>query len=390
MALDISKLANLGKSLNSGNNIFMKPKEIGEETIVRILPPLPALNGLFALTVERWWLNKKPYICPSTFGGPAVFQEELDEAMSSDDPDVVAAAQDKRSIVKKTEYWIPLLHLELQGTGRNAEYIVKGDAPRILTVGPQLYGKMIKLATNRRYQNDSDDGITDRVEGYNIALSREGSGLNTDYDAVIAEQMEMPAKYYRNIPDVYAMAEKMVSSEKYLRAVIREYLYGEPIPARLQDQEDKRREENKNATAPGARRSAKDDDELIESAAPARRKRPAPADEEEEDTPTRKRRPAARGEDDDEVEALEKALSGKRKATREDEELEEDDAPVGHKPRRVPARKSAPAKQADEDDDSPEEEDTKPARKSANKKAAKSIEDDLLDDAELDLDLDLD
>lgn len=389
MALDISKLANLGKSLSSGNNMFMKPKDIGEETIVRVLPPLPALNGLFALTVERWWVNKKPYICPSTFGGTPIFQEELDEAMSSDDPDVVAAAQDKRSITKKTEYWIPLLHLELQGTGRNAEYIVKGEAPRVLTVGPQLYGKMIKLATNRRYQNDSDDGITDRVEGYNIALSREGSGLNTDYDAVIAEQMEMPAKYYRNIPDVHAMAEKMVSSEKYLRAVIREYLYGEPIPARLQDQEDKRREENKNATAPGARRSTKDDDELIESAAPARRKRPAPADE-DEDTPTRKRRPAARGEDDDEGEALEKALSGKRNATREDEEPEEDDAPSGHKPRRVPARKSAPAKQAEEDDNSPEEEDAKPARKSANKKAAKSIEDDLLDDAEMDLDLDLD
>lgn len=242
MALNVKALRRADESLNKGNKMFMKSNEIGEDTIVRLLPPSPELNGLFYFEQSVHWVNKTPLISPSTFGDRCVIEEYLDKineelelAKSKGKPDKDLQKLYDKVKYKKSNFMIPLLELDCKydDDGELISYEVNTGGPRILQCGPQLLNAINKIVLSpkllRRLKN-VEDGITDRVEGYNLSLSRTGSGLDTQYGATEDDQTEIDAKYYKKIPSCVAITKKQTYTDEYLTAVLDNYFYGDDAP----------------------------------------------------------------------------------------------------------------------------------------------------------------
>lgn len=368
--MDINALKRAKEKIDSktGSEGFLNQKSITAETVVRLLPPSPLLEGMFHMEVIKWWIGGKSIICASTFGKKSVIEEELLAAKQSEDEDIQALANNtdsKTGVSKKVEFWMALLQLEYQ-LNKKEEIVgvnVVDDQAKILQCGSTLLSSMIKVATSRKAitaAQGSEDGIADRENGSNIILSKQGTKLNTKYDAALDESMEMPAKYYIDIPDAYNICKDQMKTASYQRAFIRQYLYGEPIPAEVEQKEKDRVEALK-----ASRQSA--------AAAPvAKKKKAAPvAEEEDEDeTPAPKKKAAAPApttkkkkdillDDDDDEDAPPAKPAAKKKAAAivEDEDEDEDLPPVKKKKLGKPA--------IADDDDEDEEPPVKPAKKKA-------------------------
>lgn len=327
--LNMQALKDLDKELSKkgeGSKLFVQQKDLTDETLVRFMPASPKLNGVFYFEVIRWWINGRPFISYATFGKRDVVQEEYDEALASEDADLLEILNDvdakgNPKIKKEVEFWMPTMFLK---------YTVKKDE----LVKVDVIDNMVKIfiftkmllkdinkncVLNRMAQNKTEDGLMDRVNGFNCALSKTKTGtgkFKTSYSAQIAEQWEMPSVYYNHVPDVHEVAKNQLSSSKYLRAVIREYLYGEEIPVEVEEAEEQRKEDAKlkykeimhSLTIPadisGTKKRAASDDDDEESAAPARRKvlpKTSSDDDDAADTKPVRKKPAATDEDEDEL-----------------------------------------------------------------------------------------
>lgn len=242
MPLNVGKMRELqGQLKNSGggsSDLFLYSSKLTEETDVRILPPTPQLEGAYFIKQINWWVNGKGYTSYESFGESCPITEEYLEAKNSGDPDLIALLQAKknnRPVVKKEiTYLVPILHLNCKwDAADNLESfdLFTGKA-RVLVAKPSLLSAINVIVTSRHFQNGTEDGITDRVQGHNLSLSKTGAGLDTVYDAQgWPTPMEMPEQYYMEdfVPDVVAILNKGRKSEAHLRSVIRNYLYGEPI-----------------------------------------------------------------------------------------------------------------------------------------------------------------
>ena len=305
MALNVKALKNVQKDLESkgGDNLFLESKSIGEETDFRILPPLPSMNGMYFVERTQWWIAGKPYVSNDTFGGIDIIQEEIDaaRALAKDEADtdleaLIDAQKNGMPILsKETAYLVPGLLLECQ-FGDDDELKscdIVDNAPKILVAKSTLLKAMNKVVTSRPYQNGTDDGITDRVKGSNLILSKTGKGIKTEYGAMgWTESLEMDIKYYKDTPDPIDILRKRKKSDDYLRSVIRNYLYGEEI---IEDTKEVP-EQAKKATS--SRRAAPVGTDKKENAAPRRRRTDATTDEKPVKTATRGRSIADDAEQD--------------------------------------------------------------------------------------------
>ena len=64
MGLNVSKLKELQKGLTErasggGDKLFLQSNKIGEETNVRLLPPLPRMNGIYYVRSEERRVGKE-------------------------------------------------------------------------------------------------------------------------------------------------------------------------------------------------------------------------------------------------------------------------------------------------------------------------------------------
>lgn len=409
--MDIQALKRTKEKLDekTGSDGFLNQKNIGTETVVRLLPPSPQLGGLFHMEVVKYWIAGKSIICASTFGKKSVIQEELDAARASDDDDLVALANNadtKTGVSRKVEFWMTLLQLEYKLNKREEiiGYTVIDDKAKVFQCGSQLLSSMIKVATSRKAitaAGGAEDAIADRESGSNLILSKAGQKLNTKYDAAIDESMEIDPKYYVSIPDVYVIAQAQMKNASYQRAVIRQYLYGDDIPKDVQAKEDARmakvKEAYAQAAAPAKKKKVVDDDDDADEK-PAKKKSveitankkkkilTEDDDEDAEDEPVKKKKKVIEDDDDDEIPAKKTA---KKKVVDEDDD-DEDEKPVKKTAKKkaisddeddddepAPAKKSAKKKVADDDED----DDLPPAKKSAKKKATVTDDDDDDDDA---------
>ena len=220
------------ESESNSDSDFLYTKEITEEGIdIRIMPPSPRMAGVPCVKVVRYWINKKPYICPSTFGRPSVIKEEIEEAKNDGDPELLDLVEDKNMLDTKTEYWWAVLHLDAYKDGEQREKpIIIGDKVKIFPTGPMIKAALLKVILSKHAQNGTKDGIADRVKGFNVTVSKSGKGKNTEYAAEKWPNAQiMPKHLYENIPDVVKVIEDSIKSDEYLRSVIRNYLYGEEI-----------------------------------------------------------------------------------------------------------------------------------------------------------------
>lgn len=228
MALDFNKLKKFQKKVESGGDgdeVFYANKiQSGGGKLIRILPPLANLDGAYYFESIGCFINGKPYTSPKTFGRPCPIEEELAIALKSGDPDVQELAE---GISLKSSFDVPVLLFA----------DVDDEEPEkagILNCGKQLITAINKIVIHRNYQPD----ITDRVNGFNIECQKTGKGFDTKYSAMgDLQPSEMDAKYYdeKAIPDVYTRVQRMLKHDDYLRAVIRNHLYGEAIPDGLSD-----------------------------------------------------------------------------------------------------------------------------------------------------------
>ena len=243
MGLNVSKLKELQKGLTErasggGDKLFLQSNKIGEETNVRLLPPLPRMNGIYFVDQEGWWINGKYYLVNSTpmLKGKDVIQQEVDDAKAQKDKDLdalIAAKKDNKPLLKKEfRSLMPLLLLDVKYDADDQvdSVTIVDDKAKILVAKPSLMREINRVVTSRPVQNKTEDGIMDREKGHNMILSRTGTGLDTTYAATHSFVCEMPEEYYKDIPDVMKVTEDMAKSDAYLRAVIRNYLYGEAMP----------------------------------------------------------------------------------------------------------------------------------------------------------------
>lgn len=250
MALDYSALNDAQEEMTSrtsGDGLFVYGKDINKTMDVRVLPPRANLKGRYFLELITYWINGVKYISPATFGLPCPITREVDAAKESKDKELKSLLEDRDNFQKKYEYLIPILVLDVKLNDRNEviDVKVKDNKAKVLSCGTQLNKRINKVACSRKYMNGTEDGFTDRVEGYNLILSKVGEKLNTEYDAEGDVQWEMDEKYYNDYPDVYEMSEKSMEEDDYLEGVIRNYLYGEPMPVKAED--------DKKDTKPAAR-----------------------------------------------------------------------------------------------------------------------------------------
>jgi hypothetical protein len=241
----VRKSAKRIKKKTDGNALFLRSKDLTEETEVRVLPPTDSLNGLFYMERNGWWLNGKFYLTNDTFGGDDVFEEEIDAARAEGDEELDALINAKKAVqngsylapVLRKDYTYPIAILHLNCNWSDDEgldsFDVIDEMCKIHYCKPTLFNAINAVVCSRQFQVKADDGFTDREEGLNITLSKTGSGRETEYGATgWREAIEMDARFYeggKDAIDLYAIVSKERKSDEYLRSVIRNYLYGEDL-----------------------------------------------------------------------------------------------------------------------------------------------------------------
>lgn len=311
MALNLNALKNRQKAFEEkGSGNVVQASKLGEEFDFRVIPPIyPEQDGIYFLERKIWWINGKPYTSPATFGDEDVIEEEIAEAteLAKRDKTLSKLLNDERKLKSQTEYWIPvlLLDVEFDSKSKPKKVSVKEDKVKVLAMGGMLMKAVNKIAVGRQYQNGTDDGFADRIEGYNILATKTGTGLNTEYSAEgWREPWEMDEKYYteKAVPNIIELARKQIKSDDYLRSVIRNYLYGEAIiedKKKDDDDDDKRpvarkaADDNEGGRKPSRARKIDDDDNEGESTASSRRKSSAARKTSDEDTTASRRSEAA-------------------------------------------------------------------------------------------------
>lgn len=366
MAINLAALKDVKKGLDekTGSKGFLNTKDLTPDGVLfRLAPPPPILNGIFHFNVHEWWFpvngKQRRIIDVSAFGKDSVIQAEIDAAYAENDDDINQLLEainpnSKRKILTMQESaWMSGWQLEYQYSKSDADEItgvtVVDGCGKIFQCGkPTLLSDIIGVITGgpaARRHKGCEDGIADRVKGSNILLSKEGAGLNTKYKAVLDDEYEMDAKWYRNPPNVYETAKAQTALASWQRAAIRNYIYGEPIPTDVQAKEDTRAEKAK-ALFEAAKAAAP-----VEAPA-AKAKKPAPVDDEEETpAPKPKAKKPAPTEDDEEIAEPTPPAKAPKKSAAPIELDDDDDTPTP--PKKNAVKKPAAPVDLDDDDDAP-------------------------------------
>lgn len=293
--LDMSRVRALQTELDTkGDPTIILSSKMPAELDIRLMPPADELNGSYFVVQKQWWINKKPYQSNSTFGSSDVIADEIKKAEALNDPDIAALLSGQQAPSAKDNYIMAVKKILIDNNG---DVKAIDSKVKFLSCTKMLATAINKEVCSRWVQPD----ITDRKKGFNITCVKEGQALSTEYTAKHwPTATEMPADLYEELdnPMDYLRTEKV--SDTYLRGVIRNYIYGEPMPK----QEDKHKDGATTSTRRGAAPVDEDD-----APAPKRRfaaeeeEAPAPKKrrvvEEEEEAPAPRRRAAVVEEEEE-------------------------------------------------------------------------------------------
>jgi hypothetical protein len=96
-------LAQLGKKVSKGNSNFLDASKALNPTLhVRLMLGLPNMDGVPFFHEEGYWINKKRYVSPKTFGLPCPIQDEIEEAMALNDPEIIELLESRMFSSKPT------------------------------------------------------------------------------------------------------------------------------------------------------------------------------------------------------------------------------------------------------------------------------------------------
>lgn len=326
--LDLSKLMEKQEELNkrgSGASNWIQVSKIEKPLDFRILDPLPSMDGIYYVEVPIWWINGHRLISKKLYGPDEVdVVEEIKkeaEKVAKTDKTISELLKKKGekgiSLIQfKWEYWIPVLEFEWDMDRSNK---IAGIYAPDGSVDPALVAKFIKdqrvkilvanittlkainaLATTRGYGN-----MMTREEGVNLILTKTGKDRDTKYTVTPdSGRMPMPAEYYQEgkLTDPFEIAESLMYTDEYMKAVIENYIYGDveipedsddnyanpEIRAKLKERFKEGTESTEQAPPPRRRPGAP----APAPEAPAPAPTPAPAPAESATTSTRGRRAA--------------------------------------------------------------------------------------------------
>jgi hypothetical protein len=308
MAINVAALEAAQKELSkrggNGARNWIQVSKIEAPIDFRIGDPLPQMNGIYYQEIKVWWVNGTRVISPKTLGPTEIdpIQVVIDDAKRAKDPGVLALLNAKGEnkmpkIQEKWEYWVPVLKFswELDNRG-NIKGIYGADGKpdpelikkfiddyhwKILVANITALKAINEIATKR-----GGAKMTDRVEGFNLILSKSGQNRDTRYSVVMDSTgaLPMPEELYApdKLVDPYLVAQSLMFTNEYQDQIIGKYLYNEDCPEKddscyaypeIREQFKALLTDESDAEEPKAVRPRP-------GAAPARTPAPAPAAEE--------------------------------------------------------------------------------------------------------------
>lgn len=308
------------KSRSGGSGMFVRLGQ-DETKDIRILDPTPSMNGLYYIEVPIWWINGKAITSPKFLGESdlvedimAQFESEFGETEEGADQFKKLKNAEKskgmKLIQETTGFWVPILEFEWQLKNNNQiTGIYKEDGE---TIDPVLVKKFIVngkakvldakislLKDINRQLTTGRSGATflDKDKGFNMLISRAGTGRDTKYTAQKDEQMPMPEEFYgAGALDVVDVAKASIFTNEYIEAVLANYFFGEKLPDEAEYRFPELREQLKDGdsteeAAPTRRRRGS-----VAESAPVEEPAEEPAEEKAEPTTTRRSRATATAE----------------------------------------------------------------------------------------------
>lgn len=226
MAITINEeaLKQLGKRVGGGGPFLDASKLLTPNAHVRVIMGHPNMDGVPFFIEEGYWINKKRYVSPKTFGLPCPIEEEIEAAIEKD-PRIKSVLEDGRLFSNKPTTMCNVVVLQVDD-----KYNITGvvdDSVKVLQMGKQLFGAMYGIITGTPQVTPGE--ILSPDKGYNMELTKTGTGMNTQYSAKIwMKPTEVDAKFYtlENIPDIVEITRKKMKTNDELRQVIRDFLYG--------------------------------------------------------------------------------------------------------------------------------------------------------------------
>jgi len=247
MGIDVNKLKTLHEEIEkrtqgSAKN-WLNAKKIDGSIDVRIMEPLPDMEGIYYLEVPVWWVNGNKLISPKFFGEDCPVEIAIAEAKTAKDPDVLALLSAKDGNMKKVdfkyEYWIPILQFDWRFNkagnaiadiyDKNGAFDVNliksfivDERVKMFQVGVSLLKSINAVATAR-----GGGDMTESETGFNLNITRTGAGRDTKYGATKQEAMPMPIEFYENQVSPHDILKALMYTNEYMDSVIGEYLWGE-------------------------------------------------------------------------------------------------------------------------------------------------------------------
>lgn len=244
MGLDTKKLKEVGAELEKrtqgSSKGWFNAKSIDGTADIRIMDPVPEMEGVYFIEVPVWWVNKQKFISPKFLGEECPIERAVEEAKAEKDPDVLALLKAKEGTMPKVdfsyEYWMPILLLEWEFDGDTIVGIYDGDDYDPALIDKYIVDGRVKMfqagislvkAINTIATARNNGLMTDPVKGFNITCSKTGKGRETKYAALKAENMPMPQKYYDDMVSPMDIVKSLMHTNEYMDSVIGNYLWGE-------------------------------------------------------------------------------------------------------------------------------------------------------------------
>lgn len=196
----IARKKELEKKSGGGGIIYPK------EGTTRVRIKSRGADEELGIEIIQFYLGPKDggIISPATFDEPCPFMEKFQELKNSDDPDDKALAS---KLVPKRKYLIGVIgYKDTKGKEIDPDRI---DKP--MMVPRSVYQDIIDL-----YLDEEDWGdMTDPIEGYDIKVTRTGSGKNdTSYSVSPCQKSKLDKKYREDVDLEKAIRGNILSYEE--------------------------------------------------------------------------------------------------------------------------------------------------------------------------------
>jgi len=226
-------LINANKALEESMGGAIYASKINGRMDVRIPPPQPHMGGLYYFPYTVYNINKKTYVCPTSIdpNAQSAVKDMLDRVAQDNDPSVTELAS---KIKRRSQFAFPCFILNADWTnmdanGNPANISIRNNKPEMFVCGKTLVLAINKVAFDPGFQNQTQWGIFDADKGFNLGLTKSGTGIDTKYGAGgWRNPMQLPAQYLEKLPDPVDFVKKQIKPYDEMVQILNQYLYGNP------------------------------------------------------------------------------------------------------------------------------------------------------------------